>query len=207
MGDLSRVRVSGSLLPYAEGFAAWLTERGYASTTVLFHARLLANLSRWMQAEGLAVSELGLAAVDGFLTGRAAVGHLARLRRGSLQPLLEYLRPREWSRSPNRQPATTSGSGLPSSVNWRRSCRSLRMLASTWVLPRVENLRVARCARVSAGATVPAPVAGTLMHPVRVHQPTAYPAEHQPSQHVVAAFRRPGPARCAPSVPARTAPR
>jgi integrase/recombinase XerD len=92
MGDLSRVRVSGSLLPYAEGYAAWLTERGYASTTVLFHARLLANLSRWMQAEGLAVSELGLAAVDGFLAGRAAVGHLARLRRGSLQPLLEYLR-------------------------------------------------------------------------------------------------------------------
>jgi integrase/recombinase XerD len=91
MGDLSRVRMSGPLLPYVEGFAAWLTERGYASTTVLFHARLLANLSRWMQAEGLAVSELGPAAVDGFLAGRAAVGHLVRLRRGSFQPLLGYL--------------------------------------------------------------------------------------------------------------------
>lgn len=92
MGDLSRVRVSGPLLPYVEGFAAWLVERGYASTSVLFHVRLMAKVSHWIQAEGLAVSELSPAVVDVFLAGRAAVGHLVRLRSGSFQPLLGYLR-------------------------------------------------------------------------------------------------------------------
>jgi integrase/recombinase XerD len=91
VGALSRVRVSGPLLPFVEGYAVWLAERGYAASTVVFHVRLMANLSRWVRSEGLAVSELGPAAVDTVLAGRAAVGHLVRLRSGSFQPLLGYL--------------------------------------------------------------------------------------------------------------------
>jgi integrase/recombinase XerD len=92
MHDPSRVGVSGPLLPDVDGFAAWLDAQGYASGTVVFHLRVMAHLSRWMQAEGLAVAALGSAAVDGFLAGRPAVSYLARLRRGSFQPLLGYLR-------------------------------------------------------------------------------------------------------------------
>jgi integrase/recombinase XerD len=91
MADLSRVRVSGPLQPYVEGYAVWLAARGYAASTVVFHVRLMASLSRWVRAEGMTVSELGPAAVDAFLSGRAAVGHLVRLRPGSFQPLLGYL--------------------------------------------------------------------------------------------------------------------
>jgi site-specific recombinase XerD len=91
VGDLSRVRVSGPLLPFFDGYAVWLAKRGYAASTVVFHVRLMASLSRWMRSEGVAVSELGSAAVDVFLAGRAAVGHLVRLRPGSFQPLLGYL--------------------------------------------------------------------------------------------------------------------
>jgi site-specific recombinase XerD len=92
MGDLSRVRVSGPLVSHVEGYAAWLVGQGYAPSSVLFHVRLLAHVSRWVQAEGVAVSALGPAAVERFLAGRQAAGRSAGWRRGSLRPLLGYLR-------------------------------------------------------------------------------------------------------------------
>ena len=53
-----RVRVTGPLAVFADGFRAYLVERGYSLISVRFHLQLLAHLSRWMQAEGLDVGGL-----------------------------------------------------------------------------------------------------------------------------------------------------
>ena len=45
-----RVRVTGPLAAFADGFQACLVERGYTPCSVQFHLQLLAHLSRWMQA-------------------------------------------------------------------------------------------------------------------------------------------------------------
>jgi len=55
------------------------------------HLRLTAELSLWMQAEGVAVSALSPARLDAFLDMQRALGRLAQWRRRSFQPLLMYL--------------------------------------------------------------------------------------------------------------------
>jgi integrase/recombinase XerD len=91
MDDPARVRVTGPLLPYVEGFAAWLRGRLYARGPVADHLRATAELSLWMQAEGMAVTALTPATTDAFLDVQRALGHLARWRRRSFRPLLTYL--------------------------------------------------------------------------------------------------------------------
>ena len=52
MGEPSRVRVTGPLEPFAEGFIAELEEAGYRPAAAAVQVRVLAHLSRWMQEEG-----------------------------------------------------------------------------------------------------------------------------------------------------------
>lgn len=92
MSDLSRVAISGPLERYAEGFASELAGQGYAFSSVVFHLRLLAHVSRWLEARDLDVATLDLAMAEAFLAGRQASGRSASLRIGSLEPLLAYLR-------------------------------------------------------------------------------------------------------------------
>jgi integrase/recombinase XerD len=92
MGELSQVALSGPLERYAEGFAGDLARQGYEPSTVVFHVRLLAHVSRWLEARGLDAAALDEAAGEAFLASRRASGRSARLRTGSLEPLLEYLR-------------------------------------------------------------------------------------------------------------------
>jgi len=92
MNDPARVRLSGPLVAYAEGFAVLLRERGYRPRTVACHLRLMAYLSRWLQSEGLAASSLDAATVDVLLARRRAAGFSAGVVRSSLAPMLEYLR-------------------------------------------------------------------------------------------------------------------
>ena len=51
MTDLSRVRVTGPLEPFAAGFAAELVDQGYSLQPAALQLRLLAHLSRWLAAE------------------------------------------------------------------------------------------------------------------------------------------------------------
>ena len=92
MSDLSRVAISGPLEEYAEGFASELARQGYAPGSVLFHVRLLAQVSRWLEARDLGAAALDLARAEAFLAERQASGRSAALRIGSLAPLLAYLR-------------------------------------------------------------------------------------------------------------------
>ncbi len=90
--DPSRVRVPGPLADYAGGFAAELARRGYRPGSVACHLRLMAQLSRWLQARGLDGGGLTPGAVDSFLAARREAGHAAGVAAGSLEPLLGFLR-------------------------------------------------------------------------------------------------------------------
>ena len=46
-----RVRVSGPLALFADGFRGQLGEQGYTPCAAQFQLQLLAHLSRWMQAQ------------------------------------------------------------------------------------------------------------------------------------------------------------
>jgi site-specific recombinase XerD len=92
MVDPCWARVEGPLAPYVEGFRGELERLGYTPLTSAGQVRLMAHLSRWMIAEGLAVSALTQAGVDVYFTRRRAAGYVNSVTGRSLRPLLEYLR-------------------------------------------------------------------------------------------------------------------
>jgi len=92
MRDPSRVRVTGPLERYARGFRVELDRRGYAPASAAQRMQLMACVSRWMLAEGVAVSGLTCERVEGFVAWRRAAGYAHFRSSRSLAPLLDYLR-------------------------------------------------------------------------------------------------------------------
>jgi integrase/recombinase XerD len=90
--DPSRVAMSGPLTPFAAGFAGELAGRGHAPGVVAVHLRLMAHLSRWLEARALGPADLGPSAVGSFVAVRRAAGCSSGRTAGSLAPLLGYLR-------------------------------------------------------------------------------------------------------------------
>src|SRR4051794_27187571 len=86
-----RVRVAGPLASFADGFCARLAEQGYSLRSAEQLVQLLAQLSRWMQAEGLDVGALSEPAVERFLSERRRAGSVSRLSPAALRPLLSHL--------------------------------------------------------------------------------------------------------------------
>jgi site-specific recombinase XerD len=92
MGVVSSVRVTGPLQGFAAGFAVELEAGGYTPLSAANQLRLLAHLSRWLAAEGVASSELNDERVQAFLAARSAQGYTCWLSPRGLAPLLGYLR-------------------------------------------------------------------------------------------------------------------
>ncbi|MGO8726902.1 MAG: tyrosine-type recombinase/integrase [Streptosporangiaceae bacterium] len=92
MSERCRVRVAGPLLPYVEGFWEELVERGYAPGSARVQVGLLAHLSRWLAAEGLAAGELTDVVVERFVRARQREGYVTLVSRRSPVLLLGYLR-------------------------------------------------------------------------------------------------------------------
>lgn len=93
MNDLSRVRLSGPLKPFAEGFARELSHQGYTLNSACMQMRLVAHLSRWLEGEGLLdLGTLRQGEVDRFIRARRASGYTLQLTKKALQPILSYLR-------------------------------------------------------------------------------------------------------------------
>src|SRR5437660_1214690 len=86
-----RSRVSGPLASFADGYCAHLVAQGYSPRSAQFHLQLLAQLSGWMQAEGLDVAGLVPGAVERFWAERRRRGDVSRITQGRLRPLLGYL--------------------------------------------------------------------------------------------------------------------
>jgi integrase/recombinase XerD len=84
--------VSGPLGPFVAGFAAELSRQGYMRRPAELQVALVAELSDWLAAEGLAVSEFSSEVAERFMAARRAAGHTRRVTVLSLAPLLGYLR-------------------------------------------------------------------------------------------------------------------
>ena len=94
MHDPRRVRVSGPLAPYAAGYAAELARLGYGASGAVLSLRLLADLSGWLEREGLEPGARSVAEVEGFLVARRAAGHTRYASVKAIRPPLECLRGR-----------------------------------------------------------------------------------------------------------------
>lgn len=92
MNDPSRVRISGALEPYAEGFVAELCRLGYTPVSSAHQLRLMAHVSRWLAGEGLDASGLTPQRMAAFLAVRRAAGYTNYLSAKALVRLVDYLR-------------------------------------------------------------------------------------------------------------------
>jgi len=92
MAEVSGVSVPGPLGPFVAGFAAELSRQGYKPQPVGKQVRLVAALSGWLAAEGVAVSGLSSEVAERFCAARRAAGHTDRVTVRALDPLLRYLR-------------------------------------------------------------------------------------------------------------------
>jgi integrase/recombinase XerD len=92
MSHPSRVRVTGPLASFAEGFAAELARQGYRPNAAANQLQLLAHLSRWLTTKGLDAAALTLSALNEFRAARRSQGYTLWLSPKALAPLVGYLR-------------------------------------------------------------------------------------------------------------------
>jgi integrase/recombinase XerD len=89
---LSRVVVTGPLVPFIEAYRRELRRRGYTPLTVVNLLRQVARLSRWLEDRGLGVEQLNAQRVEEFLVLQRAEGrHRAQWSRAGLRCLLAVL--------------------------------------------------------------------------------------------------------------------
>jgi integrase/recombinase XerD len=92
MSDPSRVRVTGPLTSFAEGFAAELAKQGYRPNAAANQLQLLAHLSRWLGSKRLDAPTLTASVLNEFLAARRSQGYTLWLSPKALAPLVGYLR-------------------------------------------------------------------------------------------------------------------
>jgi integrase/recombinase XerD len=91
MNDPLRVRVPGPLARHAAGFRAELVARGYAPGSQALQLQLAAELSRWLEAQGLDVSDLTSECVERFFQMRRARVRVLYVSPQALRVLLDHL--------------------------------------------------------------------------------------------------------------------
>ena len=91
MNDPNRVRVTGPLALYAEGFREALEARGYAPGTVALQLQTAAQLSRWLAAQDLDVGQLTSEVVQRFFTVRRERVQVLYVSPRALRVLFEHL--------------------------------------------------------------------------------------------------------------------
>jgi integrase/recombinase XerD len=89
----SRVLMTGPLAPFVDQYDEKLKQRGYTRLSAVNLQRQMAQMSRWLEAEGLGVEQLSEARIEAFLGFRRASGRgRSSLSRPGLLCLLELLR-------------------------------------------------------------------------------------------------------------------
>jgi integrase/recombinase XerD len=94
MSERCRVRVSGPLAPYRDGFWEELVARGYTFSTAVTHVRVMAGVSGWLTAQGLTTAGLTDRAVQRFARARARRGLVTLVSPREFGVLMGYLRGR-----------------------------------------------------------------------------------------------------------------
>lgn len=135
----SRVRVSGPLAGYAQGFSGELARLGYTDLSAANQLRLMAHLSRWLACQDLAAADLCVEYTTKFLEARRAKGYTARLSSRALVPLLGYLRTLGAAPEPV-PPATSPVAGLL--AEYRMYLFHERGLAEATVISRQRTARL-----------------------------------------------------------------
>jgi site-specific recombinase XerD len=92
MASVLSLPIMGPLVPFAEGFVAQLTSRGYSVQAIRSHSGLLAHLSQCLAEGGLDVRELTPEFAEKFLRTRREAGYATKVSDRGLQPLVSYLR-------------------------------------------------------------------------------------------------------------------
>lgn len=87
----ARVRVSGPLVSYVEGFTAALSAQGYTDRSIANQLGLVAHLSRWIDRRVIAPEQITAYVVERFIADRRRT-HAALRSPRALEPLLAYLR-------------------------------------------------------------------------------------------------------------------
>lgn len=91
MSHPSRVRVTGPLTRFAEGFAAELAKQGYRPNGAANQLQLLAHLSGWLAVKRLDATTLSASVLNEFLAARRAQGYTLWLSPKALEPFIGYL--------------------------------------------------------------------------------------------------------------------
>ena len=92
---VSRVLMTGPLAPFAGQYRDRLKERGYSPLSAVNMERQVAQMSRWLQVEGLGVAEMSESRIDafvGFVRAGGCGSGRSQLSRPGLLCLLELLR-------------------------------------------------------------------------------------------------------------------
>ncbi|MCA1679552.1 MAG: site-specific integrase [Actinobacteria bacterium] len=92
MAGRSREVLSGPLEPFVVGFAAELSQQGFKPVPVVQQLELVADLDRWLAAEGVGLAGLSSEVAERFCEARRAAGCTSRVTVRALGPLLGYLR-------------------------------------------------------------------------------------------------------------------
>ncbi len=92
MKQPSMVRLSGPLVPFADGFGAALADLGYTPLSAANQLRVMAHLSRWLEVSQLSPRQLTAERAGEFLAARRAAGYTCWRSLKGLAPLLGYLR-------------------------------------------------------------------------------------------------------------------
>jgi site-specific recombinase XerD len=85
-------RKAGLLGPQVEAYRAWLTQQGYAPTTITNMLKDLGQVGLWMSSEGLEATQLDEERMAAFLTTRQRPGRRRFPGPRAMVPLLSYLR-------------------------------------------------------------------------------------------------------------------
>ena len=101
MNEGCRVRVTGPLAGYVDGFRDELAAQGYTVQVRDRNLRILAHVSRWMAGRGLSVAELTPDLLEDFLDERRREGYHHALSRRAVMPLMEHLRARAAAPGPS----------------------------------------------------------------------------------------------------------
>src|SRR5680860_164478 len=88
---VTKVSVVGPLAPFADELRSMLTDFGYAPLTIVNQLRLMAHLSRWMEAGHYTAADLSGELMEDYLAAARAAGRVSLCSQGSLAHLLHVL--------------------------------------------------------------------------------------------------------------------
>jgi site-specific recombinase XerD len=152
MNEGCRVRVTGPLAGYVDGFRDELAAQGYTVQVRDRQLRMLAHVSRWMAGQGLSVAELTPDLLEDFLDERRREGYHHALSRRAVMPLMEHVR--ALATAPCPSAADPAGVLNPVMADFRRYLLCERALTPVVADKYMRLARAFLTATVQAGAPV-----------------------------------------------------